>query len=197
MEDIIILGGGESVKYFDFKNIDKLGCYVIGVNDACLYAPVDCIVTMDRLLMENRFAEFKKQNKPTYLRYSAYKNNLGGQVFPGLRLFACDNETDHFGVEGTTLNGRNSGYCALNLAYTLQPRNLYLLGFDMKGGYWYPEYPWAKPKTGNRSMEWVKAFEVAKHYFDSCATNVYVVGDSLIETFPKLTYMELIEKCGK
>jgi hypothetical protein len=125
-ENIIVLAGGESVKNFDYKNIDKYGCYVIGVNDAFRYAPVNSVVSMDRLFLENRWDELSKlENKAVFLRYNAYKVNKKPETFHGLHLFECQHDIDRFSRAGITiLHGRSSGHCALNLAYSLRPRNV-------------------------------------------------------------------------
>ena len=197
MDDIIVLAGGFSVSQFEPENLKQYGCKIIGVNDAFLHAPVDIVVSMDRRWLEYRWEKLKEARLPTYARYSAYKVNLNGEFFGGLRLFNCDHETDKFSENINDLNGRNSGYVAFNLAYINRPKNIYLFGFDMQGGYWYKDYPWTKEKKQNRSAEWIDGFKIAEKYCDLAGVNVFVVGDSLINNFPKITFKEFKKRCEK
>lgn len=197
MTSIIILAGGESVKQFDVKTINQLDCHVIGVNDACLYAPVDSIVSMDRLWMEHRFDKLRALNKPTYLRYSAFNKNLTGEYFPALRLYACDHETPVFSKIVQQLNGRNSGYVALNLAYTMFPDRIFLLGYDMQGGHWWKPYPWTPEPKGKRCDKWINDFKHAERQCHALGVKLYTVGETAIKNIENLTYKEFLEKCGK
>lgn len=194
MKNIIVLAGGESVKDFDYRWIDQYGCYVIGVNDAFRYAPVDCVVSMDRKFLEGRWDELKEFKGGVYLRENAYRVNKKPETFPNLHIFECNHETDHFAADSSmTLNGRSSGHCAINLAYRLRPKNLYLFGFDMQGGHWWQPYPWAKEKLGVRSNEWIQAFETIKPYFTAIECNTFIVGDSAVQNWNKLPFEQFIE----
>ena len=197
-DSVIVLGGGASVLNFDVENIDKHGCYVIGANDAFRGAPVDCVVSMDRKFLEGRWDELMEfseshpesnKDKPVFLRENAYRVNMKPRRFYGLNTFGCDHESDHFAdTEELILNGRSSGHCAMNLAYKMRPRTVYLFGFDMQGGYWWPPYPWASEPTGKRSDAWIGAFEQAESYFVAQGTKVYVVGPSAVPNFQKLSF---------
>ena len=204
LKNIIVLGGGASVEGFPYQEINDFGCYVIGVNDAFRYAPVDCVVSMDRLFLEGRWEELKafgEAGKSVYLRENAYRVNKKPETFPNLQIFDCNHMTDKMDETTTfTLNGRSSGHCAINLAYKMRPDNVYLFGFDMQGGHWWPPYPWAKEPTGQRSDEWINAFRLIERYFGKSKTNIYVCGKSAIRNLPKISFEEFVtmrEKCAK
>jgi hypothetical protein len=64
----------------------------------------------------------------------------------------------------------------------------------MKGGHWWPPYPWAKEKTGRKSQEWIDAFKEVEKSFKEINTSVKIVGDSAVENLPKITFEEFIEE---
>lgn len=77
------------------------------------------------------------------------------------------------------LNGTNSGMVAINLAWKMKPKVLYLFGFDMcrspsGESYWHEPYSWApsgatKPGKYN---DWTKEFGSIASAFRECGTNV-------------------------
>lgn len=190
MERVIVIGGGQSVKQMDVKEICKRG-YAIGVNDAAVRAPVNMGLSMDRRWADWRLEDIK--NKPFWLR----KLSIPAK-WEGLNFFKSNHETDTFSKETGTLNGRNSGHCAVNLAYQMKPKQIFLFGFDMKGGYWYPQYPWTVPKrTESRILQnWVTGFIEAKRMCDEAGIELFLVGESQITNVPKLSYGEFLE-CTK
>lgn len=141
-ETVIVLGGGKSAASHDLQNLKSLG-YVIGVNDAGLHAPVDCVVTMDRTWFENRWRRVKELGLPLYAREQAVENVP--ERWDGLNIFENDRHSNRMVMDSHVLNGVNSGYCALNLAYKMKPKQVMILGFDCANtGYWYPAYEWTK-----------------------------------------------------
>jgi len=134
-ETIIIIAAGNSVKDMDLKAVCERG-YVIGVKNAAWCAPADIGVCMDRHWTE-QFISFLK-GKPWWLR--KVPKDL---EWEGLRKFKCNHLSNEFAEEEGTLNGGNSGYCAVNLAYQMRPKRIFLIGFDMTGeAYWYEPYWW-------------------------------------------------------
>ncbi len=192
--DISILGGGWSVKG-EGVDVTRLPGMVIGVNDVFRYAHVDVVLSMDRLWAENRWELLKLRERTTWLRKSAVQNIKDRPYW--LSVFDCDNESSDFSPLGEMrLNGANSGFCALNLAFHLRPRRLFLFGFDMRKGpngepYWYAPYSWSSPNGGTtpgKYRDWVKQFDTAAKSFDQIGADVYVVGErSLIDSFTKVS----------
>ena len=200
-ETVIVIGGGESVKAMNVGEICKRG-YSIGANGAAVHAPVDCGVSMDR-----QWAEYYHDQivgKPFYLRKAKEK-------WDKLVSFSCEHESNVFSETEGKLNGRNSGYCAFNLAYQMNPKTIYLFGFDMGGGYWFKRYPWEDPKRGSSDKKhkqeaniariydiWVVGFDMARKLCDKKGIKVYVVGKSKIKSFPNITYERFLElECKK
>lgn len=195
-DDITIVGGGWSVRDID---LDRLIGRIIAVNEAGVLLPrVDAIVSMDRLWTEHRWSRLWDMACSTWLRRSAVQNLPASYLNAAtwLHIFECDNESSEFSDDTRRLNGTNSGACALNLAYLMKPRRLYLLGFDMNRSpegrpYWYPPYTWAKPNGGTsnkRYREWSTQFAKAAAAFNSIGTEVFNVSpSSAIEVFKKIT----------
>ncbi len=195
---VIVIGGGESVASMPPEYICDKG-WAIGVNDSAIYAPVNECLSMDRRWAEWRYEALKKRNIPVVLRRSAAQNLPSFEAGQHYSIFECNHESDDFAEAEGYLNGRNSGFCAFNLAYQYRPKEIFLFGLDMSMGYWYPPYPWVNPKQGNsRILEtWVQGFAAARKKCDEAGIKVYIVGASRVTDFDKLTYGEFIELCEK
>ncbi len=191
-----IIGGGPSLKGFDFSRLD--GELAIGVNRA--YEKLDCTVMYS---MDDCFYDWARQGKfgPAALdRFSSFCGyrvwaHFHGQVpagYFGIRL----NSTPGLplSIAHGLNHGNNSGYSALLLACCLGANPIYLLGFDMKydGGasHWHSGYP----RTGRESV-----LENFKRPFHALAPELARAGikvvnlnpDSALEAFPKTSFDEV------
>lgn len=200
MTVLSIVGGGWSFQGVDHK---RLPGNVIAVNDAMKYlqCSISYIVSMDRLWTEHRWNDLCNLAKPTFIRRAALKNV---NLFRRNWLQPFDNSLNEplMSLDPTVLNGANSGACAINLAFTMRPKELYLFGFDMcrssKGEvYWHPPYPWAKQSggTGNkRYVEWAtsKFLRTAAQQFMDLGTKVLNVSmESKIAVFERVSAKDL------
>ena len=151
---ITIIGSGSSAKGIPFE---RLPGTKIGVNDAGLLARADIVVSMDRVWSEARWKRLQERQRDTWLRRSAVQNIAIADA-PWLTVF----DNSHIAVvmapptarsehDAPILNGTHSGMCALNLAYRMVPRVIYLVGFDhcrdpkTGAAYWHDPYEWAHP----------------------------------------------------
>lgn len=157
---VSVVAGGYSVNEVDLEMIPG---FIIGVNDAAHYLPnVNAIVSMDRLWTENRADTIRQKKVLTYLRAGTVPEDLARE--PYVTLYKNNNKTVSFGPTVYHMNGTSSATCALNLAYVMWPKKLYLFGFDMCRGpnneaHWYPDYPWNKKGTKSGKLnEWAKEF---------------------------------------
>lgn len=165
LDDISIIAGGWSAKNVDLHSLPGV---IVTVNDATMHVPRrDIIVSMDRVWLEKRWAEIQHFNVPVYARLSAIRNMYDEIRKPWVFPFDCQ-ITDKFGSHGCMLNGPNSGYCALNLAFIIKPRRVHLVGMDMGRGpngenHWYPPSPWwtngDKNTSNGRYREWQVALK--------------------------------------
>lgn len=189
---ISVLAGGWSASRVDLA---KLPGMVIAVNDSAYYAPRwDICVSMDRLWAENRWRLIEHSTaKQFHLRKSTMKN-VSAKGLGHVHLFENDHTAIVLSDDVGTLNGTSSGMCALNLAYQLSPRELYLVGFDMALGprgerHWFPDYPW---KNGGGSgagklAEWSRQFETAAVQLDQAGISVRVCAErSPVPRWPRI-----------
>jgi hypothetical protein len=197
---ISILAGGWSAKSLDKS---KLPGVVIGVNDSAIHAKCDIALSMDRLWTEHRWANLQalgSMRRIAYIREAALKNISARPSW--LHPFHCDHTLTELSDDRRTLNGTNSGMCALNLAYQMFPKTIILFGFDMCRGpngetYWWPsEYPWARPGggTGNkRYSEWSAQFARAQEQCKAQGIEVLNASKhSKIDAFKKIDSREVL-----
>lgn len=117
MNDVVsIIAGGASVRKAKLK---KIPGYRIGVNDSFIHAQCDMAFSMDRLWTENRWMALCYEAKPVWIRDSACKSI---QDRPGwLNTFRANIDSFKPSSERGLLNGNNSGLCAVNLVYQMDP----------------------------------------------------------------------------
>jgi len=181
-----IIAGGNSFRNCDGNTVYHRG-YTIGVNEAAIRTPVHVGVSMDRKWTEVRHEQIA--GKPFLLR-KPFK------LWEGAFVFACNHETDEFSEVPGILNGRSSGHCALNYAYQMRPKKIFLFGFDFTGRpYWFGHLEWHKNKDKTYiSNDWIPAFDAAKKKFDAAGIEVIIVGtESLLTQFKKITYEEYLQ----
>jgi hypothetical protein len=171
--------------------------FVIAVNDAFMHVRHDAVLTMDGRWIRYRVPKhFMSANgPPLYVRTSAWRhlpaNCDGGDAahYGRIKLFDCNHATPTFGSTENQLNGPNSGYCALNLAYVLRPQLVYLFGFDHQGKHFHKESEWRLRGEGcansaSKFRVWAEACDVARTLFDARGIRVINTNrNSLIKSF--------------
>lgn len=151
---IFIVGGGPSISGMDLTCLkDEI---TIGINKAFFYFDPNIIFSMDRrfwnwIELAEGNSGFTPEIRDRFIEYDhGYK--VWSTVYPHLftpdiiRIPALGEK--YWGEDLATGigHGNNSGFAALNLAYLLGFREIYLLGFDMKGHggkqkWWHDGYP--------------------------------------------------------
>ena len=194
MQNVMVIGGGQSAGECDLKTVCKRG-YTIAVNDSFYndqhgYMPCDTGLSMDRRWSEYRLDKIR--GRDFWLRRCE-------DTWEGRHLYDCDHKQDMFSDIPGVLNGRNSGHVAFNLAYQQRPKRIFLFGFDMSRNYWYPPYPWVNPKReGSRILDtWVSGMNTAKWCCDQKNIEVFIVGHSKIKAFPKLDFRAFLAMTAK
>ena len=145
----VIIGGGESLKDFDFSKLKNE--LVIGVNRAYEVMPCTINYAMDNNLYhwitsgklgqeaKKKFEDFK--GIPVWLDSAGYDYPKG--------IFILNKSNSHkstYAMKDGIKSGTNAGFGALNLAICLGANPIYLLGFDMEGKegkqvWWHDGYP--------------------------------------------------------
>lgn len=197
-ENIIIIGGGASAGECQPEGLHRYG-HVIGVNDAGIRVRCHSIVSMDRLWMENNYETCRSLAVQAYFRRCAWR--LKGKDWPRLALFDCDTKNSYMNEYPGNLDGDNSGSCALNLAYQMRPKRIFLFGFDMQNKpasdyYWYEPYKWTdinKGRSDKKLKSWISAFTYKKKQLDKAGISVFNVNTkSAINAFNKITHSEFM-----
>lgn len=194
MNTLIVIASGPSVREYNLRGLHRRGT-VLGVNGAAMYVAADIALTMDRLVAELCYPIWEIQGVPEiWIRQGINKKFT---VRPSVHLFANSNAKGPvFSYENDTLNGDNSGMCAMNLMLQLQPERAFLLGFDYArigaadDPYWHPAYPW-KP-TGStpdgRLREWAPEFKAVAEAALARGIKVYNVNHrSRLNAFPVIS----------
>lgn len=199
MSDIIsIVSGGWSASQVDLSQVPG---FVIGVNNAALHAPrLDAAISMDRRWAERYWPWLKERGDAGKLRVWLRPNNvLNIRERPDwLTVYRCEHKSHRMSDEPGKLNGTNSGGVALNLAYSLRPKKVYLFGFDYRPG---PKREWHWfERTGKtntvgafsiqpgRYAGWAREFDHAGPMFKARGIEVLNVSSiSLVRAFRKIS----------
>lgn len=144
-----IIGGGESLKDFDFSKLKNE--YVIGVNRA--YEAVDCTINfaMDHNLHEwitkGKLGQEAKRKFEDFKGFPVWLDSVGYDYPQGIFILSKSNAfTVNRSMKVGITGGTNAGFGALNIAVSLGANPIYLLGYDMKGrdgrqAWWHAGYP--------------------------------------------------------
>lgn len=189
---VSIVSGGWSASQVD---LTKIPGPVIGVNNATLHMPrVDMAITMDRRWAEAYWPWIRERGNAGSLKAFLRRNNVCNiaERPDWLTIYKNDHKSFVMSDETNTLNGTNSGGVALNLAYSLKPRQLLLFGFDYRRG---PkgQFHWFEPSTNtgvvgayaihdNRYRNWAREFEYAGEQFRRAGIEVLNVSDTTVVT---------------
>lgn len=145
-----IIGGGESLKNFDFSKLKNE--LVIGINRA--YERIDCTInfSMDNnyyhWIVGGKMGEEAKRKFKDFKGIPVWLDSAGYDYPKGIFILNKSNGPSYsYAMKKGIGEGNNSGYGALNIAVCLGAKPIYLLGFDMKGGedekqaWWHDGYP--------------------------------------------------------
>lgn len=135
MKRIFIIGGGPSLKGFDFTAKGLMGEYTIGCNDAAFLAKTSALFSLDSGWMLRSADRIRAFRGEKFLACSA----VPAEIPPAsrVRYYGRKPEWDLSAVSWV-VGGDNSGHGAVNLAYHLGASEIHCLGFDFQGYRWYP-----------------------------------------------------------
>jgi glycosyltransferase involved in cell wall biosynthesis len=181
-----IVGGGPSLKDFDFSQLE--GKLTIAINRAFERFDPSIIFFMDtdfmKWLMENKFGSGVKQ-RFLDLRSIKIGLDLGEEVETSksvYKIHSVGEEELTFKIEQGLGHGCNAGYGALNLAICLGANPIYLLGYDMKGDgkgkqtWWHDGYP---------TVQREKVYERFMKNFEWAAPQIKKAGFQVINLNPE------------
>ena len=144
-----IIGGGPSLKRCDLSGL--AGELVIGINRAYELLDPSILYGVDlQVFGWAELEEFGAESKKLFNEYKGYKVWMAlTKILPGdFHLIDVDSsKTYKIGTTKKLAFKNNSGYGAINLAAAMGAKQIYLLGFDMKGNkrgkqkWWHDGYP--------------------------------------------------------
>lgn len=178
--------------------------FAIGVNNAALHCPrINGAISMDRRWAEAHWDWMKGLGDVGKLQVWLRPNNvqnlrkLPEWPRPWLTVFQCDHKSHRMSDEPGRLNGTNSGGVALNLAYSMRPKKVYLFGFDYCPGPKRQMHWFANGETGrvgdypiheNRYRNWAREFsDVALQFRAKNIEVVNISSISLVTAFRKVS----------
>jgi hypothetical protein len=184
-ETVYIIGGGPSLKGFDFRQL--AGSKTIAINKAILFhSQADVLYWTDV-----RFHTWHKNEIDNYkgLKFtlkpgSQYSNDIN--VLKKGKAYGIETDAQ------TLAHGNNSGYAAINLAYHLGAKRIILLGFDMasKGGdsHFHDGYPTRSAGDRMYQDKFIPGFKQMQSELSSTGVTVLNASPySKLTVFPKIT----------
>lgn len=156
-----IIGGGTSLKGFDFNRLKGYG-HVIVINDALLSIPwADSFFTCDYRWVGNRSNQLQKFQGKIYLAIPQEK-------FPkDVSFTALKREYRKGYSEDKSLVhlGGNSGFAALNLATLMGAKDIFLFGYDFyteqNERHFHGGYDWDHNGSARYYKSWAEGFGVS------------------------------------
>lgn len=204
--DVVIIAGGPSAAALDLNLLKCKDLYVLGCKDAFFNAPCHGCFTMDRRWNMHRVNRLREANAEVF----ASRKHWGFKPPPGFpyepispwdRVHFVKVDIYNRGlceIPGQ-VNGRDSGFAALNLTWQYRPKRIFLIGFDLTmppGGqeHWYPDHEWRKAKRDySCGRDWVIDHEMAANRFQAEGVEVYnLSSNSIIDVYPKISYADAI-----
>lgn len=185
---VLLIGGGPSLRGFDFGRFAMIDAYRVGVNQAMFDVSVNAGITIDLRFLRARIASLTCFASTNEL-YVALNPRHGIEIANAIHLLSEPNG-DGLSVDPRRLcDGGTSGYAALNLAILKRARRVVLLGydyaFDADGSSQYHDaYPWVTTETA--WSQWAQAFNAMRDQLQRLSVTV-INGSpkSTIVAFPR------------
>ena len=184
-ETVFIIGGGPSLKNFDFNLLkDKK---TIAINKAILYHP-----TSDIMFWSDK--EIYKWFKPYIDKFKGKKYTIypftNDWVNKEIKILKSSGKDGLKLDPGAVTDGNSSGYAAINLAYHLGVSRIVLLGFDMgniKGENHFHEVYFGLEVKKEKYVEWGESFTSLAHSLEERGIEVINASpNSALKVFKKL-----------
>jgi len=195
-DKVIIIGGGESLKGFDFSRLNNFTGVIIAVNRV-----IDHIQRADYWITIDTAWNWPGQlNKMPHCYYFA---GVPAEKFEQYKHVSAHLllRVQYFTENKNEITGGNSAYAALNLAYHFGAKQILLLGVDACGlGHWHPDGGLLFndcPKANAQIENLPSLFERCVEKFQETSATV-INGSSIskISCFPKLNIDDALSWLG-
>lgn len=187
---VILLGGGPSLRGFDYELLR--GEVVIGANRAFQSPNVGMMASMDsrfwRWAVGGQLPGATREDWRDYAGFKVFALTEQDKRWEDTIIVPLETEDlwpprlDQFG------HAENSGFTCLQVAWAMGAKEIYMLGFDMKGENgkqaWHHEgYP--KVEDESRYALFRRDFEKAAPHLKADGVHVTVFGDSTLKCFER------------
>jgi len=207
-EDVYIIGGGSSLKGFDFKQLEDKDTIAVNVSAFDVPNPTYCITAdsgIFRKLQEGYFDRIKTSwvvvSNPNHCSMKWKDGKFTGKHGFVYNLFTPNILIRNAGTDGIGFSfsdfrtGYNSGFCAFQLAILLRYKKIHLLGFDLhknvKQIHYHNKYHNTRTISDNSFEKFYNNFALALKIIKE-KTDIKVVSHSSISRLNKiLTYKPL------
>lgn len=151
---VVIIGGGQSLKKFNFELLRNQDCFIIVVNESGKHVPfADAWFTLDpwgltgkQLPNEDFNGQLWAAVPEHYGTQQARARNHRDVPTAPIKYLNRLLYGGGLSEDPKSIYTGNSGFGALGLAYHMRPKSILLLGIDGDKGYYYPS------KTTNRDL---------------------------------------------
>lgn len=200
-KDIVVLGSGSSLLNFDFDFLKSKN--IIAINHSFKYCNPFALCVIDSSFIHR---EMELSNPEDYFQsqsfYSFFCTNA--RIFPKfehskvIKLRHSQNPKKEDLQNGKLYCQNLTGIMALHLAICLNPKNIYLLGYDCKTGvlthFSDHEQPheWRNGQNEANYLKNVPKFDMYSGYKNI----INVCLESEIKAFPKISFQEFYKSCG-
>ena len=172
-----IIGGGSSFQTTrEWLKPFKEDGFTIGVNNSYTSFSCDFGFSLDHVWIKNKAHElsFQKRNNlyvavsPTW-QFSRYPKADGAKYLKRIRNIVMSENPEE-------VTGLNSGYGAINLAYLMGFKEIFLFGFDMAPTpHWHGGYSWHSPVKAQSYVSWKEELLWGEEYLRKKGVSIYNV----------------------
>ena len=194
MKEIFMVGGGPSLKDFDWKRLDGKDCFAINRSYEVLpNAKYLYFADWDFWGRHQKGLLAHSCNIDTGYAKNLCKKQIVHDRVTEYKLTGADGlDTKSPGIR----HGRNGGYAAINVAYHLGYKRIYLLGYDMGrvGGesHWHNGHPRIDPESIYKTM--MKHYDNFVQPLKNAKIEVFNLNpNSNLKVFP---FMDVYEAIG-
>lgn len=134
-QDVVIIGGGPSLRGFDFDKLKTFPCKTIAINRAYEYFDADMLFSMDKQFYDWAYqGDWGAENKAKYEAFIGLRVATAARNLIDKRVINLGRGTQLLSktIQGGLYTGGNSGFAAIHLACILGAKRVFLLGYDCK-----------------------------------------------------------------
>lgn len=187
MKQVVIIGGGPSLREFDFKFLNNK--FTIGLNYACRFHEPTAIVWVDKTFYSEE-QKYLLQSKAVLIARDSCHT-------PSNVIKLPDSRHKYYGLTGLR-DGLYSSYMvglfALSMCVALRIEEIYLLGYDCKffdGKSHFHDVEHRGTKSEEPYYKSIRMYDVYKN----CESKIFNVSDiSLIEVFQKISFDDFFNR---